>query len=262
MKKFSEIVKTIDETKKNIEILPTGLRAIDQFLDGGFLKKEFILLGGATGGGKSLFGGTIFYNIARKGYHSAYFSLEISNEMIASRLIGAQANLSPTKVMIKMLADNEEQRKQAAEDKISLYEETMHFYDDLYKLEEIMKAIEEGGYDFVVIDFLQNVMYKGEEYERLSTIALALQKLAKEANVCILGLSQLSNQMARDKRNKDVVEYKGSGSIGTVADLGFFIEKGEENHRSILRLRKNRRGVSGVDFHFQIVSPGGLIIDV
>lgn len=263
MKKLSAIIKSIDETKKNIEILPTGLKAVDAFLEGGFLKKELVLLGGATGGGKSLFGGTIFYNIASKGYRSAYFSLEISNEMIVSRLLGAETNISPTKIMIKMLGEAEETQKQDAEVKLSVYEEFMHFYDDLYLLAQIEKEVRENKYDFIVIDFLQNIMVKGmgDEYERLSFVALQLQKLAKEANCCILALSQLSNQLVRDKKNTDLVEYKGSGSIGTVCDLGFFIEKTEMQGSSKLKLRKNRRGVSGSEFKFTIRQPGGLIFD-
>lgn len=262
MKKLSAIIKTIDETKKNLEILPTGLKAIDSFLEGGFLKKELVLLGGATGGGKSLFGGTIFHNIASKGFKSAYFSLEISNEMIVSRLLGAETNISPTKIMIKMLQEQEAKLKEDAEVKLSVYEDFMFFYDDLYQLAQIEKEIRENRFDFVVIDFIQNIMTKhSEEYERMSFVALQLQKLAKDTNCCILALSQLSNQLVRDKKNNDLVEYKGSGSIGTVCDLGFFIEKREVDGNSALRLRKNRRGVSGTVFEFSIKQPGGLIFD-
>lgn len=266
MKQFSEIVKAIDENKKDIEILPTGLKLIDEYLDGGFLKKELVVLGGGTGKGKSLFGGTIFYNIARKGYKCAYFSLEISNEMIVSRLIGSESNISPTRIMIKLLQEEEEKRKDKARSKMQVFEEFMYFFDSLYEYSAIEKEIKEGQYDFVVVDFIQNILTKEpDEYQRLSTIALNLQKLAKEAKTCILALSQLSNAIAKDKSH-EVVEYKGSGSIGTVCDLGFFIEKsaelplGSEQNIS-LRLRKNRRGVSGQSFDFSVTQPGGRIID-
>lgn len=262
MKKFSEIVKKIDESKKDLEVLPTGLKVIDAYLEGGFLKKELVVLGAGTGQGKSLFGGTIFYNIAKAGFKCAYFSLEISNEMLASRLLGAQSNISPTKIMIKMLEKDDDELKSKAKAEISAYEEFMYFYDDLYKYELIEKEIKEGKYDFVVVDFIQNIMLnKPDEYERLSQIALNLQKLAKDANCCILALSQLSNQMVRDKRNSELVEYKGSGSIGTVCDLGFFIEKTDIMNTALLRLRKNRRGVSGATFTFSIRQPGGLVFD-
>lgn len=262
MKKFSEVAKNIETRKKDIEILPTGFHALDAFLDGGFLKKELVVLGGATGRGKSLFGGTMFHNIARSGFKCAYFSLEISNEMIASRLIGAKANVSPTRVMIKMLEEYEAIAQKHAEAEISVYEEFMYFYDDIYQLSLLEKEIRTNKYDFVVIDFIQNIMSQhSEEYDRLSHIALSLQKLAKEMNCCILALSQLSNQMSREKKDNSIVEYKGSGSIGTVCDLGFFIENSVGGNTTSLKLRKNRRGVSGESFNFTVRIPGGLIME-
>lgn len=264
MKKFSEVDKQIDEFKKTVEVLPTGFKEVDFFLQGGFFKKELVVLGAPTGKGKSLMAGQMFINVARKGFRSAYFSLEISSEMVVSRLIGAEANIHPTIIMVKDLDEKDQETKDRAKAKLSVYEETMYFYDDLYQYELIEKEILTNKYEFVVIDFIQNVMLKTpDEYERLSQIALNLQKLAKKANCCILVVSQLSNMMSRDKRNKDVVEYKGSGSIGTVCDLGFFIEQGLTEQNSLtLRLRKNRRGVSGVPFNFAVKQPGGLLIDM
>lgn len=261
-RKLSEIDKSIEENKKHIEVLPTGLNAVDNELTGGFLKKELVVLGGKTGGGKSLFGATIFYNIAKSGQKCAYFSLEISDEMLVSRLIGAEANLQPTRVMITQLEADDLAKKNEAKANISVYEELMYFYDDIYKLDEITKEIIANKYDFVVVDFIQNVMaVQTDEYERLSFIALSLQKLAKAQNCCILALSQLSNRIAYDKtKNIDIVEYKGSGSIATVCDLGFFLEDGEADKEFGLRLRKNRRGVSGGIFYFWLQTPGGRII--
>jgi replicative DNA helicase len=180
--------------------------------------------------------------------------------MLVSRLVGAEANIQPTRVMITQLEEEDLKKKNEAKAEIAVYEEFMFFYDDLYKLDEITKEIAENKFDFVVIDFIQNIMSgQSDEYERLSSVALALQKLAKAQNCCILALSQLSNQLVRDKK-KDIVEYKGSGSIGTVCDLGFFIEDGEIPTEFGLRLRKNRRGISGDIFNFRLQTPGGRII--
>lgn len=259
-RKFSEIYNTIQENKKTIEVLPTGLNAIDKFLDGGFLKKELVVLGGKTGGGKSIFGATIFYNIAKSGCNSAYFSLEISDEMLVARLVGAGANLSPTRVMITQMEKEDMEKSDESKAEISVYEELMSFYDDLYQLSDIEKEIRANKYDFVVIDFIQNIIARiPDEYERMSFVALSLQRLAKSTNTCILALSQLSNQLVREKK-KDIVEYKGSGSIGTVCDLGFFLEDGRDTEEFGLRLRKNRRGVSGDIFYFNLQKPGGRII--
>lgn len=262
-KTLSQVSENIEKQKKNIEIIPTGFINIDTYIDGGFLKKELIVLGGGTGKGKSLVAGNMFTNIACSGYKSLYISLEISNEMIVSRMIGAGANVSPTRVMIKQLTDQEIEKRDEAKAMLSVYEEFMTFHDDIYEYWKIEKAIKEGKYDFVVIDFVQNIILKAQsEYERLSTVALNLQRLAKETNTCILLLSQLSNVITREKK-KDAVEFKGSGSIATVADMGLFIEEAERTDAMFtIRLRKNRRGTSGEAFHFIITAPGGKILAV
>lgn len=263
-RKITEIARKIESDKESMEIMSTGIMKMDIDLDGGFIKKELVVLGGKTGGGKSLIAGNIFYNMAKNKKKSAYFSLEISSEMVVSRLIGAKADVSPARLMIHELAKPELEATDKAEAEIATYEEFMSFYDDMYYIEEIMKEIEEKKYDFVVIDFLQNIMTKHkDEYERLSSVALNLQKLAKRVDCCILAVSQLSNIMARDKKNNDIVEYKGSGAIGHAADLAFFIEAGTAGEDSlILRLRKNRRGISGTYSLFTIKQPGGRIVEL
>lgn len=269
--KATEILKGIDENKKNVEFMPTGFVNIDRELDGGFLKKEIIILGAFTGIGKSFFAGQIFYNLAAKGFKSAYFSLEISKEMIVSRLVGQLANIKPTRIMSGMLQAEEYDEKSKARAKVTMFDDTMDFYDDLYLLSEIHEAIKTHEYEFVVIDFIQNILLENgmDEYARLSYIAIQLQKIAKETNCCIMVLSQLSN--SANKAGNKVVEYKGSGAIAMIADLGFFIERGDPildfngqpvgNQPVKLSLRKNRRGISGLAWNLEFTHPGGLIIE-
>jgi len=164
--------------------------------------------------------------------------------------------------MAGFLNAQEHEDRIRAEAKVEGLNDMMEFHDDLYGFEEIKKAIIDGGYEFVVVDFIQNVMaVERDEYARLSRIALEFQKLAKQTNACILLLSQLSNEAAR----RDSMEYKGSGSIATVCDLGFFIKRSEVSigldNQAILILRKNRRGTYG-EFTFNFKQPGGLITEV
>jgi len=253
MKKNSQAIKAIKETKKNLEFLPTGFKKLDTELDGGFMKKELVVIGAPTGKGKSYVAGHIFKNIAMQGFKSAYFSLEISVEMVVSRLLSEATGIKPTRIIAGELDQKESESLDSAEIELITFDEFMYYYDDLYVLAELEKEIKANEYDFVVVDFIQNVIAKGDEYERLSYIALTLQKLAKEANCTILILSQLSNMVSREK-NSSVVEYRGSGSIATVCDLGFFIEPDLNelfnSNKFVLKLRKNRRGVSGVAFDF------------
>lgn len=258
MKILSEVYKDLDCLKKNTEFLPTGLPNLDDFLDGGFMRKELVVLGGYTGSGKSFLSAQLMLNIAKKGFKSAYFSLEISNEMIVSRLIGQIANIKPTRIMVGKLTEEEYRLKMDAKAKISPYEEFLNFYDDVYKIQEIEESIKENKYDFVVIDFIQNIMTEQkDEYSSMSFVSLELQKMAKKYNCCILVLSQLSNSAYKG----GYLEYKGSGGIAMVADLGFFIvRKEDEPEKLTLTLKKNRRGISGMNFDFKFKTPGGKIL--
>lgn len=264
MQNLTEIFNKLETNKKTLEFLQTGIGLIDDFLDGGFLRKELIVLGGHSGSGKSYLAGTFFLNIAKQGFKSAYFSLEISNEMVVSRLVGALANIKPIRIMTGNLNEWENERKIKAKAELSVNESYMNFYDNDYQLAKIYEEIKVNKYEFVVIDFIQNVVAQGEdEYSRLSYTALELQRIAKEQDCCILVLSQLSNQMAREKQDSPFLEYKGSGSIATVCDIGIVISRGEslgENNELLVVIRKNRRGVSGVPLGVTFTNPGGMII--
>jgi len=244
--------------------MPTGFRELDEFLDGGFFRKELVVVGAATGAGKSLFSAQVFLNIAKKCFKSAYFSLEISNEMIVSRLVGQVANVKPSKIMRGWLTPEEFKRKHDAEISLQVYEDSLNFYDTLYKFKDIEKEIVENKYEFVVIDFIQNVIAEQkDEYSNLTLISIELQRIAKENNCCIVIVSQLSNMALRG----GYTEYKGSGAIAMVADLGFFLLRnmGEDDldkDKLILKLAKNRRGFSGKKFGFQIVTDGALLVPI
>lgn len=263
--KAQEIITKIKDSKASVEFMKTGLSRLDNFLDGGLLRKELIVIGGYTGSGKSFMAAQIMFSIAKQGFKTGYFSLEISNEMILSRLIGQNGNIKPARVLSGYLTETEHESRRNSEAQIIVYDGLMSFHDDLYQLEEIKQAIRVNEYEFVVVDFIQNVMSKGyEEYERLSYVALELQKLAKETNCCIMVISQLSNSAAKSLDGQ--VEYKGSGSIATVADLGFYIVRKDTPDdapwgQAELHIKKNRRGYSGNKLDLRVTYPGGMYVE-
>ena len=119
-----------------------------------------------------------------------------------------------------------------------------------------------------MIDFIQNIVEKGtDEYSRLSSIALTLQQVAKKNNCVIVILSQVSNSAAKEGASGKTLEFKGSGNIATVTDLGFLLERkfdgmqrGQDNELK-LTLKKNRRGGSGIDFPLFFRHPGGWLYE-
>lgn len=256
MKRATQIFNDISVMSKITEFIPTGFDTLDEELDGGLIKKELIVLGGYTGAGKSFLSGQILYNAAKNGFNCAYFSLEISNEMIVSRLIGQLSNVKPTRIMTGQIGELETVEKEKAKAQLSMYDNNMMFIDDKYYLQEILAIIRANSFDFVVIDFIQNIMERGDEYEKLSKVSLELQKIAKEKNCCIMVLSQLSNEAHKT----GALEYKGSGAIATVCDLGLFMVRKEDTlDQLLLKIKKNRRGRAGVEIELKVEYPGGKI---
>lgn len=262
MKTFSQVIETIEQELDQSEFIATGFSKLDAYLDGGFLKRELIVIGAPTGKGKSYVASHLFSQAGLQGCKAAYFSLEISNQMVVSRIIGSEAGIKPIRLTHGFLDPAEMVEKKRVLDLYLPYEKLLYFYDDLYTLEEIEAEIITHSYEYVIIDFVQNIVDRGlSEYERLTYISLSLQKLAKSAHCCIILLSQLSNQMSRDNALQ-IVEYRGSGGIGIACDLGFFIESAPTEFTDVsfsLKLRKNRRGLSGASFDFHFDQPGGKI---
>jgi len=269
MQRISDVLASIEASKGSLEFMKTGFSTIDEKLDGGFLRKELVVLGGQTGIGKSYMASQLLFNIATQGFKCAYFSLEISNEMIVSRMLGALSNIKPTRIRVGMLTEAEFQNKLKAKAKLESLGDFLFFYDQAYKLTEIQKEIRDNKFEFCVVDFIQNIFADGaDEYSRLSRAALELQKLAKDCNCTILVLSQLSNIVAREGFSSKAIEYRGSGSIAMVCDLGFFIERemtvspdGFQVDLLNLNLKKNRRGISGITFQLSFNHPGGYIFE-
>lgn len=257
--KLDVVIEKINDRTRDIEFISTGFSGVDKDLDGGFLLKELIVLGAFTGIGKSYLAGQIFYEAARQGFRSAYISLEISNETVVSRLIGALANVKSTRIRAGLLTKEEYDKKIEAQGRLRAHGDYMDFYDDIYDLKKIIKTIKKG-YEFVVIDFIQNIFHPAaDEYSRLSYVSLELQRIAKEQNCCILALSQLSNQAAKVGLS-GILEYKGSGNIATVCDLGFVVvREGDDEFK--LALQKNRRGTSKIYWRFGFKQPGGWIYE-
>lgn len=188
--------------------------------------------------------------------------------MVVSRLLGSVANVKPTHILMGKLFADEQVNTISAKADLEILNQNLYFYDDIYELEPLLAEIRKNNYEFIIVDFIQNVLTKEEnEYARLSKIALELQKIAKEINGTVLTLSQLSNAVAKEGMTGKNLQYKGSGSIATVCDLGFFIEREDKewnpnsDNPLKLTLHKNRRGGSGIEFHLFFKVPGGKIYE-
>jgi replicative DNA helicase len=190
----------------------------------------------------------------------AVFSMEMSNEQLAMRLIASLARINLQKVRTGKLSDDDWPKLTAA---ISQLQETPLFIDDTPALNptELRARVrrlarEQGELGLVVIDYLQLMQIAGNKENRaveVSEISRSLKALAKELNVPVIALSQLNRSLEQrpDKRPR-MSDLRESGSIEQDSDLIIFIYRDEvyndkSEHKGIAEviIAKQRNGPIG-----------------
>lgn len=238
--------------------IPTGYKKLDDVIDG--LRQEHLwVIGGYTNSGKTAASLNIVANLIKQGKRVVYYSLEMSNVDILSRLIGIMAEESGLSIIKGFASDKEKINgiiKQIQDSNLSIHTTKSNLSEIQYSMYE--EDIKQKA-DVYVIDFLQLVTVKGAktEYETITESSLEFQQMAKRLKTTIILLSQISNEGARNQ-NDIVMSFKGSGSIAAAADLAIEIQIGEESKETWKEkmnngetvcmkwvIRKNRHGKIG-----------------
>ena len=177
----------------------------------------------------------------------AIFSTEMSCEQYLLRMISNQTGI-PTWAITESRM-NPDQTEKFVQAQIFFSKRNLYLYDRLYKIEDIERTarmLKDKGLDIIAIDYLQNMWGEGSIYDRMSRLAPVLQYLAKDLQITVIALSQVSNQFQRDKGAGGVFGYKGAGEIAASADLGIELERDKDiKERMIFRVAKNRHGRIG-----------------
>jgi replicative DNA helicase len=212
--------------------LPTGFIDLDRLL-GGLQRSDLIIVAGRPGTGKSSLGLTIAHNAASK-FKSviALFSLEMSGEQVVQRLIASETGISAQRLRLGDIRDIEWDKFANASGTLS---ETSVFIDDtpspspLEIRTKCRRMAAEYGLDLVIVDYLQ-LMQSGpgvrseNRVQEVSYISRALKGLAKELNVPVIAMSQLSRAVeARGDKKPVLADLRESGSIEQDADVVIFI---------------------------------------
>lgn len=271
------IVETFDrldtlnkDADDSVKPISTGIGDLDKVLTG-LNRSDLILLAARPGMGKTSFALNIAKNAACQGKRAvAFFSLEMSSEQLASRLISSEALVSGTKLRTGKLDDAEWQRIIQAGDVLS---KTRFYLDDTPGItvpEMKAKLRRLKDIDLVCIDYLQ-LMSSGKRIDNrvqeISEITRNLKIMAKELNVPVITLSQLnrSSEQRQDHRPQ-LSDLRDSGSIEQDADIvlflyreGYYAESKNEPSAADADLNsgecivaKNRHGeIKNVNLHWQ-----------
>ena len=240
---------------------PTGFHDFDKITTG-LHKDNLIILAARPAMGKTALALNIAQNVAVKSKKAvAVFSLEMGSESLVERMLAAEGNVMSYHIRTGKLSENEWQRLIYAQAQLA---EAKIYIDDTpgIRVTEIRSrarklAQETDGLGLIVIDYLQLITGNNPKnrQQEVSEISRQLKILAKELNVPVIALSQLSRSVEQRQDKRPVLsDLRESGSIEQDADIVAFLyreayydksDDGPENNKVELILEKNRHGSLG-----------------
>jgi replicative DNA helicase len=218
--------------------LSTGLHDLDHLL-GGLHRSDLLIIAARPAMGKTTLATNIAFNAARQsGAVVAFFSLEMSGEQLTTRMLSEQAAVPSEKIRRGELSNDEFQRVVTASRDL---EDITYFIDDTPSLPVSTLRTrarrlkrQSGKLDLILVDYLQlmrgTVGGRGSEnrVQEISDITRGLKGIAKELDVPVIALSQLSRQVEnREDKRPQLADLRESGSIEQDADSVMFIYREE-----------------------------------
>ncbi len=217
--------------------LSSGFYDLD-LLTQGFQKSDLIIIAGRPSMGKTALGLNIALNIIKESKLPVlFFSLEMSKEQIMYRLLSIEANISQARLKSGKLDQNDWLKLNKI---IKIMSKIPFFIDDtpnlsIQDIQSKIKTIlfEQGQIDLVIIDYLQLMqspkLKMENRVQELSRITRALKNLARQFNIPIIALSQLSRNVENRIDKKPILsDLRESGSIEQDADLVLMLYKNKD----------------------------------
>ncbi|MBF0441203.1 MAG: replicative DNA helicase [Oligoflexales bacterium] len=237
------IHSTIEKMEKLLQSdgmtgVPSGFKELDA-ITGGFQPQDLIILAARAGVGKTAMLLNFLLNAALCGKSVLIFSIEMSKEQIAQRLLSKVGKINSQNLRKGHMSDDELDRLMGAARTLSALDGKFSIDDGacltLMQLRSrCRKHRKKYGLDIVAVDYLQLMRPQMDkkydsEVHVISEISKGLKGLAKELNIPVIALAQLNRELERrvgDKRPK-VADLKGSGSIEQDADLVLLLHREE-----------------------------------
>ncbi len=255
-----ERIETLQKSGKAITGVPSGFTDLDA-LTSGFQPSELVIVAARPSMGKTAFCLNVASNASLEGQGVAIFSLEMSKESLVHRMLTAMARVDSQRVRQGSLRDFDfTQLARAA----GILQSCPIWIDDtpaLTLLEMRSKARRlkaENDIRLVVVDYLQLMRspeYSENRVQEISDISRSLKALARELEIPVIALSQLSraSEQRGGERKPILSDLRDSGAIEQDADLVLFIHRPEyydreyESKRGVaeVMLSKNRNGPTG-----------------
>ena len=217
------------EKEKYIGI-PTGFSYLDKVLGGGFHRSDFIVIGARPAMGKTSFALNLARNIAMKNRKVLFFSLEMSKEQLAQRIISTEARIISNKLRTGDINDSDWEKLGLALQNLVNCE---LYFDDQANInvnEMKARALRMKDVDCIVIDYLQLMSGTKRSENRVnevSEITRGLKMMAKDLNIPVVTCSQLSRGVAKNSNDHrpQMTDLRESGTIEQDADIVLMLHR-------------------------------------
>jgi replicative DNA helicase len=260
-----ERLERLHEHKGELRGLPTGFRDLDTMLSG-LQKSDLVILAARPSMGKT----TLALDIARMTATTheksvVVFSLEMSSQQLVDRMLSAESRVNAWNLRTgRLSSDREFSQLRDSLDKLA---KAQIYIDDqpgnsIVRMKALARRLKaEKGLDLIIVDYLQ-LMTTSKNYDsmvnQVTEISRSLKGLAKELNVPVLALSQLSRAVEARGGKPRLSDLRDSGSIEQDADVVMFIhneDKGkdetEKTNIAEILIEKHRNGPTGkVELYF------------
>ena len=260
-----ERLEKLHEHKGMLRGLPTGFRDLDTMLSG-FQKADLIILAARPSMGKT----TLALDIARISsiVHEKsvlIFSLEMSSQQLVDRMLSAESKVNAWNLRTGHLSSDREFSQ--LRDSLDKLAKASIYIDDqpgnsIIRMKALCRRLKiEKGLDLIVVDYLQ-LMTTSKNYDsmvnQVTEISRSLKSLAKELDVPVLALSQLSRAVESRGGKPRLSDLRDSGSIEQDADVVMFIHRedwgkdaSEKTNIAEILIEKHRNGPTGkIELYF------------
>ncbi len=237
------------------KLIPTGFASIDEVI-GGLSKTNLLILAARTGMGKTSLCLNLALNICKNNIAGGIISLEMSYEQLICRLMSSSSEVPLTSISRGILGALELKKVEHASKELS----SLKMYFDSETNPNVNAVISSARkmkqlYDieFLIIDYLQLMTMAStpdlkNRQQEVSSISRALKLLAKDLNICIICLSQLSRKVEeRPDKTPMMSDLRDSGAIEQDADqvvLLYRPDEGTDAYPKVI-ISKNRNGKTG-----------------
>ena len=224
-----KLIENLSKNDSHVTGVPTGFDKFDE-LTSGLQPSDLIVIAGRPSMGKTAFCLNIAQNTAEAGNPVVIFSLEMSKEQLMQRLLAARAKVDLYRLRSGKLKDEDWNKLTTA---IGILHESPIFIDDtpaqsvLEIKAKARRLARQDGIKLVIVDYLQLMRGRHDADNReqeISDISRSLKAMAKELNVPVIALSQLSRMPERrEEKRPQLADLRESGAIEQDADVVAFV---------------------------------------